>query len=115
MLINDLETIRNIDRNKLNNNRDDQVNFFVEQLNDIFTRTHLDGIKTAFDTMTSSASISIKEFINKIETSLKIKLTEDEQIIIESYIHDHLNLLVRKLLFFLINIYINLLLRMIMN
>jgi hypothetical protein len=95
-LIHDLETIRNIDTNKVNNNRDDQIKFLSDQLNIIFTRAHLDGIKTVFHTMKSSVSISLREFIDKIENSLKIKLTEHDNIIIESYIHDRLTSLVSE-------------------
>ncbi len=96
MLIRDLETIRNIDSSKVNNDRDDQVKFLSEQLNIIFTRAHLDGIKTALDTMKSSVSVSLREFIDKIENSLKIKLTEHDKIFIESYIHDYLTSLVSE-------------------
>jgi hypothetical protein len=96
MLIDDLETIQNIDGSKARNNRDDQVKFLSEQLNIIFTRAHLDGIKTALNTMTSSVSISLREFIDKIENSLKMKLTEHDHILIESYIHDHLTSLVSE-------------------
>jgi len=96
MLIDDLETIQNIDRSKARNDRDEQVKFLSKQLNIIFTRAHLDGIKTALNTMTSSVSISLREFIDKIENSLKMKLTEHDHILIESYIHDHLTSLVSK-------------------
>lgn len=96
MLIRDLETIRNIDSSKVDNDRDDQVKFLSEQLNIIFTRAHLDGIKTALDTMKSSVSVSLREFIDKIENSLKIKLTEHDNIFIESYIHDYLTSLVSE-------------------
>lgn len=94
MLINDLETIRTIDINKIGHNRDDQVKFISEQLNLIFTRAHLDGIKTAFNSMNSPISISLREFIDKIENSLKLKLNEYDQVFIESYIHDQLTSLV---------------------
>lgn len=96
MLIHDLESIRTIDINKLNNNRDDQVKFLSEQLNIIFTRAHLDGIKTTLNAMKSPISISLREFIDKIEKSLITKLTEYDHIIIESYIQDHLTSLVGK-------------------
>lgn len=96
ILIRDLETIGNMDAGKMSNNRDDQVKFLSEQLNFIFTRAHLDGIKTVFNAMTSSVSVSLREFIDKIENSLKMKLTEKDNIIIESYIHDHLTSLVSE-------------------
>ena len=96
MLIHDLETIQNMDTSKVSNDRDDQVKFLSEQLNIIFTRAHLDGIKTTLHTMKSSISGSLREFIDKIENSLKIKLTEHDNIIIESYIHDHLTSLVSE-------------------
>jgi hypothetical protein len=96
VLICDLETIRNIDSSKVGNDRDDQVKFLFEQLNIIFTCAHLDGIKTALDAMKSSVSVSLREFIDKIENSLKIKLTEHDNIFIESYIHDHLTSLVSE-------------------
>ncbi len=96
ILIRDLETIGNMDAGKMSNNRDDQVKFLSEQLNFIFTRAHLDGIKTVFNAMTSSISVSLREFIDKIENSLKMKLTEKDNIIIESYIHDHLTSLVSE-------------------
>jgi hypothetical protein len=85
-----------MDAGKMSNNRDDQVKFLSEQLNFIFTRAHLDGIKTVFNAMTSSISVSLREFIDKIENSLKMKLTEKDNIIIESYIHDHLTSLVSE-------------------
>ncbi|CAF2849900.1 unnamed protein product [Rotaria sp. Silwood2] len=90
MLIHNLETIQNIDASKISNNYDDQVNFISEQLNIIFTRAHLNGIKTVFHTMKTSIGVSLKDFIDKIETSLTTKLTEHDSIIIESYIHDYL-------------------------
>ncbi len=96
ILIRDLETIGNMDAGKMSNDRDDQVKFLSEQLNVIFTRAHLDGIKTVFNAMTSSVSVSLREFIDKIENSLKMKLTEKDNIIIESYIHDHLTSLVSQ-------------------
>lgn len=96
ILIHDLESIRTIDISKLNNNRDDQVKFLSEQLNIIFTRAHLDGIKTTLNAMKSPISISLREFIDKIEKSLITKLTEYDHIIIESYIQDHLTSLVGK-------------------
>lgn len=94
MLLHDLETIRNIDMNKIGNNRDEQVKFVYDQLTRIFTRAHLDGIKTMFDTMKSSISISLREYIDKIENSLEMKLNEYDRIFIESFIHDQLTLLV---------------------
>ncbi|CAF2608538.1 unnamed protein product [Rotaria sp. Silwood2] len=90
MLIHNLETIQNIDASKVSNDYDDQVNFISEQLNIIFTRAHLNGIKTVFHTMKTSIGVSLKDFIDKIETSLTTKLTEHDSIIIESYIHDYL-------------------------
>lgn len=96
MLISDLETIRNIDTNKVGNNRDDQVKFLSEQLNIIFTRAHLDGIKDTFNAMQSSVSVSSREFINKIENNLKPKLTDNDHIFIESNIHDYLTSLVSE-------------------
>jgi hypothetical protein len=98
ILIRDLESIRTIDTSRLNNDRDDQVKFLSEQLNIIFTRAHLDGIKTIFNAMKSSVSVSLREFIDKIEKSLIMKLTEHDHIIIESYIQDHLTLLVGKII-----------------
>jgi hypothetical protein len=89
-LIHELKTIQNMDTNKMSNDRDEQVKILSEQLNNIFTWAHLDGIKTTLHTMKSSISGSLREYINKIETSLKIKLTEHDHIIIESCIHDHL-------------------------
>ncbi len=94
VLIHDLENIRTIDTSKLNNNRDDQVKFLSEQLNIIFTRAHLDGIKTTLNSMKSSVSVSLREFIDKIEKSLATKLTEHDHIIVESFIQDHLASLV---------------------
>lgn len=98
ILIRDLESIRTVDTSRLNNDRDDQVKFLSEQLNIIFTRAHLDGIKTIFNAMKSSVSVSLREFIDKIEKSLIMKLTEHDHIIIESYIQDHLTLLVGKII-----------------
>jgi len=95
-LINDLKTIRNIDISKLSKDHDDQVKFLSEQLNIIFTRAHFDGIKTVLQSMKSSISLTLTEFIDKIENSLKFKLTNHENLIIESYIQDHLTLLVNK-------------------
>jgi hypothetical protein len=86
----------NIDTNKVYNNRDDQVKFLSEQLNIIFTRAHLDGIKTVLNAMKSSVSVSLREFVDKIENSLKLKLTEHDNILIESYIHDYLTSLVSE-------------------
>ncbi|CAF0878189.1 unnamed protein product [Rotaria sordida] len=91
MLIHDFETIQNIDTTKVGNDRDGQVNFISEQLNIIFIRAHLDGIKTIFHAMKSSIGVSLKDFIDKIESSLTTKLTEHDSIIIESYIHDYLS------------------------
>ncbi|CAF0850652.1 unnamed protein product [Rotaria sordida] len=91
MLIHDFETIQNIDTTKVGNDRDGQVNFISEQLNIIFIRAHLDGIKTIFHAMKSSIGVSLKDFIDKIEASLTTKLTEHDSIIIESYIHDYLS------------------------
>jgi hypothetical protein len=96
-LIHDLETVRNIDVSQVNNDRDEQVKFLSEQLNMIFTRAHLDGIKTVLQAMKSPPSVKLREFINKIEYSFKVKLTEYENIIIESYIQDHLTFLVRTI------------------
>ncbi len=95
-LINDLKTIRTIDTSKLSKDHDDQVKFLSEQLNIIFTRAHFDGIKTVLQAMKSSISLTLTEFINKIENSLKFKLTDHENILIESYIQDHLTSLVNK-------------------
>ncbi|CAF1131963.1 unnamed protein product [Rotaria sordida] len=91
MLIHDFETIQNIDTTKVGNDRDGLVNFISEQLNIIFIRAHLDGIKTIFHAMKSSIGVSLKDFIDKIESSLTTKLTEHDSIIIESYIHDYLS------------------------
>ena len=96
MLINDLKSIRPMDASKLTDEYDDRMKFLLEQLNMIFTRTHLDGMKTVFNTMKSPISISLREFIDKIENSLQTKLTESDQIIIESYILDHMNFLVSE-------------------
>jgi hypothetical protein len=93
-LIHGLEAIQSIDTTKMSNDRDEQVKFVSEQLNIIFTRAHLDGIKTVLHAMKSPISSSLREFIDKIENSLKMKLTEHDHIIIESYIHDHLTSLV---------------------
>ncbi|CAF3429043.1 unnamed protein product [Rotaria sp. Silwood1] len=90
MLIHDLETIQNIDASTVSHDHDDQVNFISGQLNIIFTRAHLNGIKTIFHAMKTSIGVSLKDFIDKIETSLTTKLTEHDSIIVESYIHDHL-------------------------
>jgi hypothetical protein len=95
-LINDLKTIRNIDTSKLSKDHDDQVKFLSEQLNIIFIRAHFDGIKTVLQSMKSSISLTLTEFIDKIENSLKFKLTNHENLIIESYIQDHLTLLVNQ-------------------
>ena len=78
----------------MSNDRDEQVKIVSEHMNNIFTWAHLDGIKTALHTMKSSISGSLREYIDKIETSLKTKLTEPDRIIIESCIHDHLTSLV---------------------
>ncbi|CAF1322126.1 unnamed protein product [Adineta steineri] len=94
ILINDLQTIQNIDTSQVNNkDHDDQVKFLSEQLNTIFTRAHFDGIKTTFHSMKSSVSDALQEFIDKTEISLKTKLTEHDNITIESYIQDRLTLL----------------------
>ena len=85
-----------MDASKLTDEYDDRMKFLLEQLNMIFTRTHLDGMKTVFNTMKSPISISLREFIDKIENSLQTKLTESDQIIIESYILDHMNFLVSE-------------------
>jgi hypothetical protein len=44
--------------------------------------------------MKSPVSVSLREFIDKIEKSLATKLTEHDHIIVESYIQDHLTSLV---------------------
>ena len=92
----DLEIIRNVDSRQVTNDRDTQVKFLSEELNHIFTYGHLDGIKTVFNAMKSSIGNSLRNFIDKIENSLTIKLTEHDSILIESYIHDHLTFLVSK-------------------
>ena len=96
MLLNDLKTIRPMDTSKLNDDHDGQMRVLLEQLNIIFTRAHLDGIKAMFNVMKSPISIALKEFIDIIENSLKTKLVEPDQIMIESYILDHLRLLVSE-------------------
>lgn len=83
-----------LDANNVSNNRDDQIKLITEQLNSIFNRAHLDGIKAMFQMLKSSVSIMLKNSIDKIEKSLTNKLTERDSIIIESYIHDHLTSLV---------------------
>ncbi|UJR27918.1 hypothetical protein I4U23_009178 [Adineta vaga] len=90
-LINDLQTVRNLDRNQLNKTHDEQLKYLSDQLNMIFTRAHFDGIKTTFHSMNSHISQELTKFIDQIERSLAIKLTEHETILIESYIHDHLS------------------------
>jgi ethanolamine transporter EutH len=86
-LISDLQAVHQL---KAMNDREDQVKVLFEQLTSIFTRAHLDGIKTVLQAMASSISGDLRESIDRIEASLRVKLTESEQIIIESYIHDHL-------------------------
>lgn len=98
-LLKDLKSIQPIDTNKLNGDHDEQMKVLLEQLNIIFTRAHLDGIKTMFNAMKSPISISLKEFIDIIENSLQRKLVESDQIMIESYILDHLRLLVSETFF----------------
>ena len=93
-LIHDLATVQNIDTSKISNDRDNQVKFLSEQLTDIFTHAHLDGIKTILDAMKSPIGSSLREFIGIIGDSLNMKLTEHDHIVIESSIDDHLVLLV---------------------
>jgi len=93
-LIKDLATIRTVDISRLPNDRDEQVKYISEQLNIIFTRAHLDGVKTCFDAMKSPISVSLREFINQVETSIQMKFTERDSIFIETFINDYLSSLV---------------------
>jgi hypothetical protein len=68
-LMHDLEAIQSIDTTKMSNDRDEQVKFVSEQLNIIFTRAHLDGIKTVLHAMKSPISSSLREFIELWESS----------------------------------------------
>lgn len=79
-----------VHRFKASDDREDQLQALSEQLTTIFTRAHLDGIKAVLQAMTSPTSGSLRQSIERIECSLRVKLNGSEQIIIESYIHDHL-------------------------
>lgn len=98
MLTRTLRTTQNIDDNKVNTDRENQIKFISEQLNMIFTRGHLDGIKAVFHAMESPVGAVFFTYIEKIEHSLRATLTENDYVIIESYIHDSLSLLVSKII-----------------
>ncbi|CAM4912460.1 unnamed protein product [Rotaria socialis] len=89
MLTRDLKLILNIDGDTINHDRDKQIKFITEQLNIIFQRAHLDGIRAVFDALKSSMGVSLNDFIDRMENSLTTKLTEHDSIFIESYIHDY--------------------------
>ena len=95
-LINDLQAVRNIGRAQINKNHDDQVKYLIEQLEIIFTRAHFDGINTVFHSMNSSIGRELSKFIDLIERSSNVQLTDSEKIIIESYIENHLASLVKR-------------------
>ena len=92
-LISDLHAIH---RFKTNEAREDQVQVLSEQLTTIFTRAHLDGIKAVLQAMASPLSENLRGFIERIEASLQVKLNGAEQLIVESYVHEHLISLVRR-------------------
>lgn len=98
MLTRTLRTTQNVDDNKVNTDRENQIKFISEQLNMIFTRGHLDGIKAVFHAMESPVGAVFFTYIEKIEHSLRATLTENDYVIIESYIHDSLSLLVSKII-----------------
>lgn len=101
-LVHDLGTILDVNMNKDDQDRDAHVKFVSDQLNTIFTRAHLDGIKAVLDTMKSPLSIALRAFIDRIENSLRMKLSDHDSIIIESYIHDCVASLVLIVIFHLI-------------
>ena len=95
VLIGDLRQVRTTDTRPVADDRDDQVAFVSEQLNTVFQRAHLDGVRTLLEAMPSSVSAKLREFLGRIDKSVAKKLTDDEQLLVESYAIDHLTFVVR--------------------
>ena len=95
VLIDDLRQMRTTDTRPIGGDRDDQVAFVSEQLNGVFQRAHLDGVRTLLEAMPSSVSRTLREFIERIDKSVAQKLTDNEQLLVESYAQDHLTFVVR--------------------
>jgi hypothetical protein len=95
MLLCDLEMIPIIDTNHWNDrSRDEQLTVLIEKLTNILTSAHLDGIKRLFQMATSPVSVDIREYIDRIDTSLQRRLNEHERFMIASYINDQFGTLV---------------------
>ena len=85
-----------LQKSLITTNRDNATTYLSEHLTLVLTRAHLNGIKTVFKTIASPLSSRLLEFIERVEFGLEKKFTDQENLIVESYITDHLNPLVSR-------------------
>ncbi|CAF1305963.1 unnamed protein product, partial [Didymodactylos carnosus] len=66
--------------------RDNYLEFLTEHINIIFKKYHLDGVKKLFESMKSDIGKKLLTYLDKIEQSLKVKLTDNDLICMEQQI-----------------------------
>jgi hypothetical protein len=90
-----LQLLRHLCSINESTDRNAQTECLHERLTHVFTRRHLDGLKIVLQAMGSPAGKTLLDYLHRIEQSRQRRLTDREQLIVESFIDDHLSLLVR--------------------